>query len=157
MKRFSILLVAMAVMLSATLDAADDKGKKKRDPLAKAKCPVSGKAVKAEHAVAFKGAKAYFCCPNCPKAFEKDTAKFATKANHQLVLTRQARQVKCPLAGKAVNKEQSVKVAGVNVSFCCGNCKGKVAAAEGDAQLELAFSDAAFAKGFKVGKKSKKK
>jgi len=43
------------------------------------KCPVSGKPINPEHFVDFKGKKVYFCCPNCPAAFEKDPEKFVAK------------------------------------------------------------------------------
>jgi YHS domain-containing protein len=43
------------------------------------KCPVSGKPINAEHVVEFEGKKVYFCCPNCPAAFEADPAKFKDK------------------------------------------------------------------------------
>ena len=42
-------------------------------------CPVSGKPIKAEHVVEHKGKKVYFCCPNCPAAFEKNPEKFTAK------------------------------------------------------------------------------
>jgi YHS domain-containing protein len=69
-------------------DKADDDGKVKL-AFAKAnfdkgftrqtKCPVSGKPINPEHHVDYKGKKVYFCCPNCPGAFEKDPAKFEAK------------------------------------------------------------------------------
>jgi YHS domain-containing protein len=40
------------------------------------KCPVSGQPIKAEHMVEHDGKKVYFCCPNCPAAFEADPQKF---------------------------------------------------------------------------------
>ena len=43
------------------------------------KCPVSGKPIDPEKTVEYKGKKVYFCCPNCPAAFEKDPEKFADK------------------------------------------------------------------------------
>jgi YHS domain-containing protein len=43
------------------------------------KCPVSGKDIDPEHVVEYKGEKVYFCCPNCPKAFEADPEKFLSK------------------------------------------------------------------------------
>jgi YHS domain-containing protein len=118
----------------------------------KATCPVSGKPAAEDKTADYKGAKVYFCCENCPKAFAKDTAKFATKANQQLVATGQATEVKCPLSGAKLNPETAVDVGGTKVAFCCNNCKGKVEAAKGDAQAELVFSDAAFSKGFEVKK-----
>ena len=97
MKRFIALIATVAFLSTASLYGA------KEVKLDGVTCPVSGKAVKAEHAVAYKGAKAYFCCPNCPKAFAGDTAKFAAKANHQLVLTGQFKLAQCPLKQKPLN------------------------------------------------------
>ena len=147
----------LSIMLSAVLAvglaayAAEEKAK-----AFKATCPVSGKPALEDKTVDYKGGKVYFCCENCPKAFEKDTAKYATKANQQLVATGQTTQVKCPITGKALNADKTVEVGGVKVTFCCENCQGKVAAATGDAQAELVFSDAAFAKAFEVKKAAKK-
>jgi hypothetical protein len=54
------------------------------------------------------------------------------------------------MTGKDLNEEQTVEVGGVKVTFCCGNCKGKVAKAEEEMQIELCFSDKAFEKAFVV-------
>ncbi|RIK73797.1 MAG: hypothetical protein DCC68_24270 [Planctomycetota bacterium] len=145
------VFVAVAVAVAASLNAED-----KKDPLAGITCPVSGKQVKADAAVDYKGAKVYMCCPNCPKAFAKDTAKFAAKANAQLVATGQAKQVKCPISGGPTKEGTEVKVGATEVAFCCNKCQGKVAKAKGDEQLGLVFSDAAFAKGFEVKKAESK-
>ncbi|RLS34346.1 MAG: YHS domain-containing protein [Planctomycetota bacterium] len=148
MKRFAA--VACMLLVAGLVVAADAK---KFDQ----KCVVSGGPAKEDKTVDYKGGKVYFCCENCPKAFEKDVKKYATKANHQLVATGQAKQAKCPISGGKLNPEKTVKVGGVDVQFCCENCQGKVAKAEGDAQVELVFSDAAFEKaGFAVPKAEKK-
>lgn len=42
-------------------------------------CPISGKAIKADKSVDYKGKKVYFCCGNCPKAFEKNPEKYTAK------------------------------------------------------------------------------
>ncbi len=148
MKRFAA--VACMLLVAGLVVAADAK---KFDQ----KCVVSGGPAKEDKTVDYKGGKVYFCCENCPKAFEKDVKKFATKANHQLVATGQAKQAKCPISGGKLNPEKTVKVGGVEVQFCCENCQGKVAKAEGDAQVELVFSDAAFEKaGYAVPKAEKK-
>jgi YHS domain-containing protein len=147
MKVRSLLVAAVSVvMLSAALYAVDES------KLEGIKCPVSGRPVKAGTEVAYKGGDVLFCCQNCPKAFQTDTAKFATKANQQLVATEQAKQVKCPLTGKAINPATAISVAGTDVAFCCNNCKGKVAAAQGAPQAELVFGDKAFDKAFEVKK-----
>ncbi len=145
----TLLVLALVTSLVLPRLIADEK-----DKLNGAKCPVAGtKAAKEDKTADYRGAKVYFCCDNCPKAFAKDSAKYSTKANHQLAQTGQAKQEKCPLSGEAIDKEQTADVAGVKVSFCCGNCKGKVEKAEGDDKLALAFADKAFDKGFKVEKK----
>lgn len=149
MKTRSITLLAvLGLLISGSAFAAKS--------LDKIVCPVSKKQVKEEHAVAYKGGKVYFCCPNCPKAFTKDTAKFSARANLQLVATGQAKQIACPLSGKKTKDSTAIKVAGAEVKFCCENCQGKVAKAKGDEQITLAFNDKAFEKAFKVGEGKKK-
>ncbi len=118
-------------------------------------CPVSGKAAVKDKTVDYKGGKVYLCCGNCVKKFAKDSTKFAAKANHQLVSTGQAKQVKCPMSGKPCDASKTVKISKVSVAFCCNNCLGAAKKATGDDQLKLAFSDKAFAKGFEVTKKKK--
>jgi YHS domain-containing protein len=147
------LLTSAACLLAVaalSLQAADEKPE-----AAGPKCPVSGAACKKDFAADYKGGKVYFCCDNCPKAFAKDTAKFANKANLQLVQTKQAEQLKCPLTGGPAKDENSVAINGAKVSFCCGNCLAKVKKTEGDEQLELVLNDKAFEKGFKVAKEKK--
>lgn len=142
----SVLLLSFSVIIAGEVDL---KG---------VKCLLNPKAdAKAEKSVDYKGGKVYFCCDNCPKAFSKDTAKFASKANAQLVSTKQAKQEKCPLSGGATKADKTAKVAGVEVAFCCENCQGKVAKASEAEALELVFSDKAFEKGFKVEKSEEKK
>jgi hypothetical protein len=134
-----------AVLMLATAYAADEI---KLDGV---NCLVAGnKPAKAENFAAYKEAKVFFCCMNCPKAFAADTAKFAPKANFQLAATKQAKQVKCPLSGEDVDASKVIKVSGVEVAFCCDMCKGK---AEGEKdQVAFLFNDKAFDKAFKVGK-----
>ena len=149
--RHLLALPVAALLLTATLFAAE---KAKLD-LKGVKCAVNGKgAAKANTGVAYKGGKVYFCCNNCPKAFAKDTKKFATRANHQLVQTKQAKQGACPLSGGKLDPKTAIKVNGAAVCFCCNNCKGAVAKLKGDAQVEKVFSEKAFAKAkFAVPKK----
>lgn len=144
--RMLIAGAAMFCLAAASLVAADPK-------LEGVKCLVNPKApAKAEKSVDYKGGKVFFCCDNCPKAFAKDTAKFATKANLQLVQTGQAKQVKCPYSGQDLNPDTTVKVGGVDVQFCCDKCQGKTKAASADEAVEMVFNDKAFDKGFKVAK-----
>ena len=155
MKKNMLLVCAAVALVSAVVSThAADKSSK----VTKVKCVVAGKEIDLSKAVAvkYRGANAYVCCNNCKGKFEKDSAPFATKANHQLFLTGQAKQVKCPIAGRNADSTKSVKISGVSVAFCCGNCQGKASKLTGDAQLAVAFADKAFDKGFVVKKKSKK-
>jgi YHS domain-containing protein len=145
-----MLSVALSIGVSANgADKADKNGPK---------CPVSNKPIGDKtHAVAYKDGQVYFCCDNCPKAFAADTAKFAAKANAQLVVTSQYKQTKCPLSGEAVNAKQHLKVAGVTVEFCCPDCKAKVKEAKKEAKVNLVFDDENFKKGFEKVKTDEKK
>lgn len=155
MKARLFAALGVVALLVATV-MAEDKKEVKEVKLDGIKCPVSGgKAT--PNAVDYKGGKVYFCCDKCPTAFSKDTAKFAAKANAQLVATGQAKQAKCPLSGGPLNPDTAITVAGAKVCFCCEKCQGKVEAAKGDDQLNLVFSDKAFDKAeFKVPKAEKK-
>jgi YHS domain-containing protein len=117
----------------------------------KCNCPVAKtKAAKEDKSVEYRGAKVYFCCGGCPEAFKKDTAKYAARANMQLVETHQAEQKKCPFTGNDLNKDTKIKVGDAEVAFCCNNCKGKAEKLTGDEQIETVWGDKAFDKGFKV-------
>ena len=145
----TLLILALATSLVLPRLTADEK-----DKLNGAKCPVAGtKAAKEDKTADYRGAKVYFCCENCPKAFAKDKAKYAVKANHQLAQTSQFTQEKCPISGADIDKDQTADVAGVKVSFCCKDCKGKVEKAEGDKKTELVFADTPFEKAYKAAKK----
>lgn len=121
-------------------------------PVSKARCPISGKPADKEQAVDYKGGKVYLCCGGCPAPFKEDTAKFAAKANHQLITTGQARLARCPLSGRPLNPETVLEIGGVEVAFCCNGCKGRASELEGDEQIVLVFGDVPFARGFQVRK-----
>lgn len=119
----------------------------------KATCPVSGSDAKKEVSAKYRDKEAYFCCEKCKAAFEAEPAKYAEKANFQLVQTKQFRQTKCPVSGGKVNKEQAIKVDGVNVAFCCEKCKGSLESATKEEQLTKVFGEAVFTKSFAARKK----
>lgn len=114
----------------------------------KATCPVSGSDAKKENASKYREGQAYFCCEKCKAAFDAEPSKYSAKANLQLVQTKQFRQTKCPVSGSKVSKEQTIKVSGVKVGFCCEKCKGSLEAASAEDQLTKIFGDAVFTKSF---------
>lgn len=139
-RMLSVALFAVLVAVGQFAAMGDEKEE------FSAKCVVSGAPAKEANSVEYKGKKVYFCCQNCPKAFNADPEKFATKAAAQLLATKQIVQVGCPISGKACNAEQTVAVGDTKVAFCCGNCKAKAEKASGDEVLALIFGD--LAKGF---------
>lgn len=141
---FGLVMFAVAAVMAA------EGAKVKLDGV---KCIVAAsKDAKEANAVDYKGGKVFFCCMNCPKAFSADTAKFAAKANAQLVATGQAKQEKCPLSGGALDTATKITVAGADVCFCCDKCQAK--AKDSKDQVEFLFNDKAFEKaGYKVGAK----
>lgn len=147
MKKLTLCLAAMCSLVAAAY-AADVK-------LEGVKCIVAPKNdAKSERSLDYRDGKIYFCCDQCPKAYEKDKAKFSTKANHQLVQTAQAKQGKCPFSGKDLDKSTEITIAGAKVQFCCGMCKAEAEKLKGDEQIEKVFADKAFDKAeFKVEKK----
>ena len=127
---------------TATKEAA--KTAKKIDMkkiLAEAKCPISGKPVKADKFAMHKESKVYVCCGNCVKglagAVKKDP-KVAALANHQLVMTHQATQAKCVMNGSGPMKK-AFKVAGLEVKTCCGKCKAGIEKMKPEDQIATVF------------------
>ena len=149
--RVRSLFVSVAAMglLAVAVMAAE-----KEINLEGVKCVMKPDApAKAANAVDYKGGKVFFCCAGCVGKFDPKNEKAATMANHQLVVTKQAKQANCPLSGGPCKTEFTTKVGGVDVYFCCSNCQGKVAKTEGEAQIAMVFGDKAFEKAYKVGEK----
>jgi len=142
---FTFAAVAVTLLVGVATNQAGDKD-------GVGKCPVSGKPAVKTSAVDYNGGKVYFCCDNCPKAFTADTAKYAAKANQQLVVTKQAKQTSCPFTGMEVNNDTIIDVGGAKVGFCCQMCQGKAENA-GGAQVNLLFNEKAFKKSFTVSPK----
>jgi len=145
---FALLTLTVACVVPFTGSAGEKPTAKKLV------CPVAGRPAKEASFVEYRGGKVFFCCDNCPTAFSNNTEKFAAKANHQLVVTAQAKQGQCPFTGGPLNADTKIVVAGAAICFCCENCQGKAEAAKGDAQVNLLFGNAPFEKAaFKVGGK----
>ncbi|HJN09898.1 MAG: hypothetical protein QGG09_13925 [Pirellulaceae bacterium] len=148
------LAVALLGLSSLVVAQKKDKQEIKLDGI---KCLFCKMDVSKDAFVEYKGARVFFGCAGCPEAFKENTKKFATKANAQLVATKQARQKACPVSGKPHKKEFKLTLGKAEVAFCCPNCKEATAKLESDAQLEKLFSEAAFKTAFRVPKGKKKK
>jgi YHS domain-containing protein len=144
-KHLMLTLAALAglIVSTAVVSAAI------KEP-AEAKCPVSGKNCNPEKHADFDGGKVYFCCGNCQAAFGKDSSKFAAKAHHQMVSTGNLTQKACPFSGGPVKAGTEVEIEGVEVGFCCNNCKGKVEKASEADRVTMVFGD--ISKGFAPAK-----
>lgn len=127
----------------------------KKEP--KIQCPVMGGAAKKEIATEYLAGKVYFCCPDCIEEFQKNTAKYQTKANLQLALTKQYVQKGCPVSGRPTSPEQKLTLGGVTVHFCCNHCLSKVQSLSEADRLGAVFGKAPFEKAFEPRKKEEAK
>lgn len=111
------------------------------------KCMMNGKGpAKADKSSEWKDGNVYFCCDNCKKGFDKDKKAHASKANHQLVATKQVEQQACPMSGGKLNAEHHVEFKGATVTFCCPNCKGAAEKMSDEDKLAKLFGEDAYAK-----------
>lgn len=142
LKKTLVGLAAITVVMAASVVA-------KEISVEKVKCFISGKPAKAESSAAYREGKVFFCCDNCPAAFDAKDEAMATKANHQLVATKQYAQKGCPFSGRPVAEGSELAVAGTKVGFCCDGCKGKVEGKEDDAaKVAIVYNNKSFEKGF---------
>jgi YHS domain-containing protein len=120
-------------------------------------CPVSGHPASTKYVAEHHGGKVYFCCDQCAKTFAANEKKFTAKANVQMILSGQFKQVDCPLEGYSLNPVTAMEVAGVKVLFCCKGCRNVVVLARKEDRINLVFNDKSFKKGFaKVAANEKK-
>lgn len=129
---------------AAFADAATaSKEESEKDAISKsllaARCPVTGKRVSKEISVAYKGGKLYFSDADCIDKFKANKTKYETKANLQLAITGQVRQIQCPLGGGELDAGTKMNVCGVDVCFCCTDCQEEVKRASAAKQVELVF------------------
>lgn len=149
--KFRVLLgLSLIVLLSVSLNTLT-VGDEAEDGIdfKKILCPISKKPVDKSAKLEHDGADVYFCCQNCPKAFAKNTDKFLARANHQKVATKQAKQVKCPKSKGPIKESTALEVAGVDVLFCCNNCRGWAKKLSSDDQFAKLFGADIFGKAFK--------
>jgi len=156
------LLLGIALILSVS--SAADEPKKTKDT--KLVCIVSGDEIDKNNLndqdyPKYKEGKVYFCCGGCKMDFDEDPKKFSSKANFQLVATKQYEQTACPVnsgsihSEKAKKKLKKVTVNGMEVDLCCPGCLKKYTKSKD--KFSLLFSDKAYKKGFDVASKQAKK
>jgi hypothetical protein len=156
----AVCLLATALVGAEEATATKDAAKKVdlAKILKETKCPISQKPVKADKFATYKESKVYVCCDGCVKSLpakaKKDT-KLAALANHQLVMTHQAKQAKCCMNGKGPMKK-ATKVAGLEVKTCCNNCLGAIKKMEEKDQIAHIFGKT-FDKAFVVKAQEAKK
>jgi YHS domain-containing protein len=132
-------------------EARTNKEKRKKDSLSKslaaARCPVTGDSVSKDVSIDYRLGKLYFCSAECIDKFRADRAQYEAKANAQLVITGQFKQIQCPLTRDEFSPGIKVRICGVDVCFCCADCAKKVRRVSADKRAELVFGKC-FDKGF---------
>lgn len=159
MKKLLVVMLSMALAVAGVgFIVADEGAKSCGDSKSECalKCPISGKVASKEASVDYKGGKVVLCCPGCIPEFKENTAKYSAKANEQLVLSGQYKQVGCPFSGGKVNPSTKTKVCGIDVCFCCKNCQAKLKKTEPKQQCEMVFVKG-FDKAFAAKKDTKEK
>ena len=83
------------------------------------------------------------------KLDQQPASSLLLKANHQLALTSQVKQQKCPVTGKSIDQEHQLLIAGVKVCFHDAAARNKVESLESTWQrAERVFASQVFAKSF---------
>ena len=83
------------------------------------------------------------------KLDQQPASSLLLKANHQLALTSQVKQQKCPVTGKSIDQEHQLLIAGVKVCFHDAAARNKVESLESTWQrAEQVFATRMFAKSF---------
>lgn len=135
--------VSALLLFSGDTDAGQQPIK-----LAGVKCPVS--ADQAVHGcwARYRGGRIFFDCNASRQKFLANQDTFSTKANHQLVVTRQYAQKFCPVSRLPIDSTKAKiqrQLAGVKLSFCCKRCRKRFDEKSAAEQLEFTFGDARFA------------
>ncbi|MEM9413478.1 MAG: hypothetical protein AAGA30_20390 [Planctomycetota bacterium] len=115
------------------------------------KCVVSGKSAARKHESNYKGGKIFFDSRSSQQKYKFDALKYVARANHQLVVTGQYVQLKCPATNKHIagRKTYEKSIFGVKVHFCCQHCANKFTANKAS-QNERLFGKTNFDKYFVV-------
>ncbi|MEM7205611.1 MAG: hypothetical protein AAF628_35475 [Planctomycetota bacterium] len=91
----------------------------------------------------------FLCCANCIKKYRKDVAKHSPQCNHQLVLTGQFEQIKCPITGGEIDPSIEVEVVGVKVRLADPAAREQLeAAGDDESKIALVFEDGRFLRAF---------
>ena len=125
------------------------------------KCIVDGNLqCKVQHSVKFERGKVFFGNQTGVEYFQKkvlDKIKrgqqpeqsLVLKANHQLALTKQVQQQRCPVSGKSIQKEHELAIAGVRIFFHDSAAKKELQAAKSTwHRAQQVFASDAFSKNF---------
>ena len=107
------------------------------------------KSVRSKYTVCHNGGTVFLCCSKCYRRYIREPDTYAAQCNHQLMITGQFEQKKCPLSGGAADAAHQVEVAGVVVKLGDAATKAKVdAAADDKAKVAMLFSDERFVAAF---------
>ena len=140
------MLFIIAVSISLFMVSNEETAKRFTPNLTGIKCVVSGKTVTRDCVAAYKKGNVYFDCNSSRLEFLQHQSKFTTKANHQLVVTGQYLQARCPFRQVAVAElDPVVSLAGVKIRFCCQGCQSKLSDLNSvEQQISFLFADERF-------------
>ena len=121
--RRMVLSIALIVAIASPVFAADTVV---GDPYPLDKCPLSGKALKADSPVAVKDGREFrFCCDNCKGKLETDAAAVIGKADAAIIEKEKASYPldTCVMSGQKLgDKAVDCVINNRLVRFCCKDC-----------------------------------
>ena len=118
-----IFTIALSAALSVGVLTAPGFSDEPAEPVNE-KCPISKAGVDAKYTVSFDGKTVGFCCPNCPKAWEKLTNAQKKEKLAAVMPTGPVNET-CPIMGGDVNAKVTTQWKGKTVGFCCKPCIAK--------------------------------
>ncbi len=103
------------------------------------------KFARPDQSVRYKDGSIYFSCQAALERYRENPPQFEAFANHQLVATKQYKQLTCPLSGEDLDEDSvQISVAGVEVVVLCEDCGKELATETREYQIKMVFDAVAF-------------
>lgn len=160
LKSFILLgLVANAAACAAADDVAPRGGHptstdvlQRIEPAAlkRARCVVQpDKPVSTQHSLVYRKGRLFFSSAASVETYRKDPKGFQSRANFQLVVTKQYLQHACPLSGETPDEDGAmIRIGGIDIEVLCADCAKEISNDPLEEQIEMLFD----ADGFRMGK-----
>lgn len=131
MKKITLLWLALAMLLSATVISADGKEEPKKETQKETKlvnqtlCPVMGGKIDSTAFTDIQGQRVYHCCPMCSQKLKNDPDKYFKEAAANNIVFENIQKT-CPVSDmELTDKKHELYFEGRRLYFCSENCIGE--------------------------------